>query len=88
MYKFKFLIAQYLDDFPSNKTTVHYRRGGNLSQDITNCLSLRFLRANFLHLLHDYFIFDVSLSEFTNFSPNTVITLNIKLWIITETIGF
>ena len=41
MYKFKFLIAQYLDDFPSNKTTVHYRGGGNLSQDITNCLSLR-----------------------------------------------
>ena len=41
MYKFKFLIAQYLDDFPSNKTTVHYRGGGNLSQDIMNCLSLR-----------------------------------------------
>ena len=37
----------------------------------------RFLRANCLHLLHGYFIFDISLIEFTNFSPNTVITLNI-----------
>ena len=34
------------------------------------------------------FIVDVSLTEFTNFSSNTVITFNNKLWIITETIGF
>ena len=39
-----------------------------------------FLRANFLRLLHDYIIFDVSLIEFTNFSSNIVITFNNKLW--------
>ena len=41
-----------------------------------------------LRLLHDYFIFGVLLIELTNFSSNIIITINNKLWIITENISF
>ena len=32
-------MAQYADDYPSNKITVCHRRGGNLCQEIMNLLS-------------------------------------------------
>ena len=42
-----------------------------------------------MRLLHDYFIFDVSLIKFTNFSANAVITFSNKLWImITEAYSY
>ena len=34
-------MVQYVDDCPANKTTVCYRRGGNLYQEITTFLSLK-----------------------------------------------
>ena len=34
-------MAQYVDDCPSNKTTVCYRQGGNFCLDITTLLSLK-----------------------------------------------
>ena len=86
-------MAQYADDCPSNKVTVCYRQGGSLCQEIMARFSLKkklcvfifwFLHANSLRLLHDYFIFGVLLIELTNFSSNIIITINNKLWIITE----
>ena len=58
------------------------------STALIECIYLLILAHLNSGLLYDYFIFNVSLIEFTNFSPNTVITLNNKLWIITETLGF
>ena len=95
-------MAQYVDDCPANKTTVSYRRSGNLYQEITTLLSLKSTLVRSFNLMYStfdscvlifyaycmiIFIVDVSLTEFTNFSSNTVITFNNKLWIITETIG-
>ena len=34
-------MAQYVDDCPSTKTTVCYRRGGNFCLDIMTLLSLK-----------------------------------------------
>ena len=90
-------MAQYADDCPSNKVTVCYRQGGSLCQEIMARFSLKkklcvfiflFLHANSLRLLHDYFIFGVLLIELTKFSSNIIITINNKLWIITEIISF
>ena len=82
---------------------VSYRRSGNLYQEITTLLSLKSTLVRSFNLMYStfdscvlifyaycmiVFIVDVSLTEFTNFSSNTVITFNNKLWIITETIGF
>ena len=96
-------MAQYVDDCPANKNTVFYRRSGNLYQEITTLLSLKSTLVRSFNLMYStfdscvlifyaycmiVFIVDVSHTEFTNFSSNTVITFNNKLWIITETIGF
>ena len=96
-------MVQHVDDCPANKTTVCYRRGGNLYQEITTLLSLKSTLVRSFNLMYStfdscvlifyaycmiVFIVDVSHTEFTNFSSNTVITFNNKLWIITETIGF
>ena len=96
-------MVQYVDDCPANKTTVCYRRGRNLYQEITTLLSLKSTLVRSFNLMYSTFdscvlifyaycmiafIVDVSHTEFTNFSLNTVITFNNKLWIITETIGF
>ena len=96
-------MAQYVDDCPANKTTVFYRRSGNLYQEITTLFSLKSTLVRSFNLMYStfdscvlifyaycmiVFVVDVSHTEFTNFSLNTVITFNNKLWIITESIGF
>ena len=95
IYKFKFIMAHYVDDCPANETTVCYRRGGNLHQEITTLLSLKITLVRSFHWTYlslDYcaltFCFATWLFHMWCFLLlNTVITCN-NLWKITETISF
>ena len=75
-------------EFMSGNHVLSFFKKHSSTELWLNVFIFWFFRAKFMRLLHDCFIFDVSLLEFTKFSSNYVITINNKLWIVTVTIGF
>ena len=57
-------MVQYVDDCPANKTTVCYRRGGNLYQEITTLLSLESTLVRNFNLMYSIFYYCVLTFKF------------------------